>query len=164
MSRLDPPLIAIGSSASDPSSPGIEEAPEGGVTGATSTTMAATPASSSTSGGLHLVGSSSILFAPVNTAPATTTGMARLVLYEYREPRRHWDLVEEVCQIGAPVHDLAFAPHMGQSYHSLAVGASNQVCVLRITSAAVASAMATNEIGLLGGGLSATNKSEPIYT
>ncbi|KAF5404482.1 Nucleoporin seh1 A [Paragonimus heterotremus] len=109
-SRLDPPLIAVGS---------------------------ATPASLNTAGEI------------ADGAPAPPTGnmfqtglggsggssgslvVGKVVIYEYSEARRHWDLVEDIGMLVDAVYDLQFAPHMGQSFHTLAVG-SKEVFILRI--------------------------------
>ncbi|KAF6780136.1 hypothetical protein AHF37_00444 [Paragonimus kellicotti] len=110
LSRLDPPLIAVGS---------------------------ATPANLNTAG------------ENVNGASAPPTGnmfqtrlggsggssgslvVGKVVIYEYSEARRHWDLVEDIGMLVDAVYDLQFAPHMGQSFHTLAVG-SKEVFILRI--------------------------------
>ncbi|CAL8102250.1 unnamed protein product [Calicophoron daubneyi] len=103
-SRLDPPLIAVGSSS--PVGP---------------------PSSQDNLDGTQ---------APSSTVQSSTTSMVSLVsgkvvIYEYSDARRHWDLVEDIKALEDAVYDLQFAPHMGQSYHTLAV-ASKDVYILRI--------------------------------
>ncbi|CAH8642751.1 unnamed protein product [Heterobilharzia americana] len=102
-SRLDPPLIAVGSAS--PSDSG----------------------SGDNSDGLQTTHSLSYS-AAYSLNPLVNN---KLVLYEYSEARRHWFLVEDVHALKDPVYDLSFAPHMGQSYHTLAVG-SKELYVLRI--------------------------------
>ncbi|CAH8664586.1 unnamed protein product [Schistosoma margrebowiei] len=102
-SRLDPPLIAVGSVS--PNDPDTADNSDG------------LPAHHSMS---H------------STAhPTNTLVNGKLILYEYSEARRHWYLVEDVHALNDPIYDVSFAPHMGQSYHTLAVG-SKELYILRI--------------------------------
>lgn len=66
-------------------------------------------------------------------APPNSIGgnIGKLVIYEYNEPRRYWECIQDVAELEDPVHDVQFAPHMGQSHHTLAVG-SKEVIILRV--------------------------------
>lgn len=46
----------------------------------------------------------------------------KLILLEYKESSRRWNLVQDIVDIKDSVYDVAFAPSMGQSYQVLAVG------------------------------------------
>jgi len=45
----------------------------------------------------------------------------KVKVYEYSDTIRRWQLVETFSTITDPVHDIAFAPNIGRSYHVLAV-------------------------------------------
>lgn len=45
----------------------------------------------------------------------------KVKVYEYSDTARRWQLVETFTTITEPVHDIAFAPNIGRSYHVLAV-------------------------------------------
>jgi len=45
----------------------------------------------------------------------------KVKVYEYGEMARRWSLVETFSTITAAVHDIAFAPNIGRSYHVLAI-------------------------------------------
>ena len=58
----------------------------------------------------------------------TGTGAAaggKVKIYEYSENIRRWQLVETFSTITEPVHDIAFAPNIGRSYHVLAVASKD---------------------------------------
>ncbi|KAA3681345.1 nucleoporin SEH1 [Paragonimus westermani] len=110
LSRLDPPLIAVGSATSASFNTAGEN-----VNGAP-----VPPTSNMFQTGLGGSGGSS-----------GSLVVGKVVIYEYSEARRHWDLVEDVGMLIDAVYDLQFAPHMGQSFHTLAVG-SKEVFILRI--------------------------------
>jgi len=55
-----------------------------------------------------------------NTMTGAVQG-GKVKLYEYSETIRRWQLVETFNSITEPVHDIAFAPNIGRSYHVLAV-------------------------------------------
>ncbi|KAK4474827.1 hypothetical protein MN116_001943 [Schistosoma mekongi] len=101
-SRLDPPLIAVGSV-----SPNDPDAGDNSDNLQTHHSM------------------------PHPAHPTNSLINGKLVLYEYSEARRHWYLVEDVHALNDPIYDVSFAPHMGQSYHTLAVG-SRELYLLRI--------------------------------
>lgn len=105
---MDPPLIAVGSSARDTT----------GVASSMETNINQQPQASQ-----------------AGTAAADTSSVVRgkLVIYEYSEGVRHWQMAQDVAGIKDSVFDLAFAPSMGQSFQTLAV-ASTEVIILRIKS------------------------------
>lgn len=45
----------------------------------------------------------------------------KVFIYEYSENSRRWTRSETISSVQDPVHDIAFAPNMGRSYHMLAV-------------------------------------------
>ena len=45
----------------------------------------------------------------------------QVFVYEYSDSSRRWLKVETFSTITDPVHDIAFAPNIGRSYHVLAV-------------------------------------------
>jgi len=53
------------------------------------------------------------------------TLMGKVSVYEYSENARRWQRVETFSNITEPVHDIAFAPNIGRSYHVLAVGSKD---------------------------------------
>lgn len=53
----------------------------------------------------------------------------KVLIYEYSENTRRWMRVETIASLCDPVHDIAFAPNLGRTYHVLAV-ASKDVHVL----------------------------------
>lgn len=57
----------------------------------------------------------------------STTGPAqgKVSVYEFSEAARRWTRVETFSNIQDPVHDIAFAPNIGRSYHVLAVASKN---------------------------------------
>ncbi|VDM15778.1 unnamed protein product [Hydatigera taeniaeformis] len=90
-SRLDPPLIAVGSAS-------LHRNQHQGELGEL--------------GACHLA----VQGSDVNS------GHGKLILLEYNENSRRWNLVQDIVDIKDPVYDVAFAPSMGQSYQVLAVG------------------------------------------
>lgn len=48
---------------------------------------------------------------------------SKVSIYEYSENSRRWTKTESLASIGVnePVHDIAFAPNLGRSYHLLAI-------------------------------------------
>ncbi|CAH8873463.1 unnamed protein product [Trichobilharzia szidati] len=103
-SRIDPPLIAVGSG---------------------------NPNDSGGNDGSDCLQTSHSVSYPTNPNPSSVRG--KLVLYEYVEARRHWFLTEDVVGLTDPIYDLSFAPHIGQSYQTLAVG-SKDLYIIRIIS------------------------------
>ena len=59
-----------------------------------------------------------------------TTG-GKVFIFEYSENARRWAKTETIQFINEPVHDIAFAPHVGRSYHILSV-ASNDVHIINL--------------------------------
>lgn len=49
----------------------------------------------------------------------------KVFIYEASENARRWTKVETIQAITDPVHDVAFAPHIGRSYHVLAVASKD---------------------------------------
>ncbi|KAK6183820.1 hypothetical protein SNE40_006415 [Patella caerulea] len=56
--------------------------------------------------------------------PSPGTG-GKVHIYEYSENSRKWKRVEIIPVSTEPVHDLAFAPNVGRSYHTLAVASKD---------------------------------------
>lgn len=54
-----------------------------------------------------------------------------MFLYEYSENVRKWAKVDTIISITEPVHDIAFAPNIGRTYHILAV-AGKDVSILHL--------------------------------
>lgn len=55
----------------------------------------------------------------------------KVILFQYFENSRKWDKIEVIESIVDPVHDVAFAPNIGRSFHLLGV-ASKDVRILSI--------------------------------
>merc|ERR1719221_871319 len=49
----------------------------------------------------------------------------KVFVYEYNESSRRWLKVETLNTMTEPVHDIAFAPNIGRSYHVLAVASKD---------------------------------------
>lgn len=64
-----------------------------------------------------------------DTNPATG---GKIFIYEFSENSRRWTKIETINSITEPVHDLAFSPNLGRSYHVLAV-ATKDVRILNLT-------------------------------
>lgn len=62
--------------------------------------------------------------------PSHTNG-GKVFIVEYSENARRWTISDTINNITDPVHDIAFAPNMGRSYHILAV-ASKYVHILNL--------------------------------
>ncbi|TPP58865.1 Nucleoporin seh1 [Fasciola gigantica] len=139
-SRLDPPLIAVGS-ATPSGSHSSAERPSDTLSSSTSVTTTSTgttgaasnapvlSAGTTTGGNVGGCATSSGISAAGGSSASLVNG--KVVIYEYSEGRRHWDLVEDIRALEDAVYDVQFAPHMGQSFHTLAV-ASKEVYILRI--------------------------------
>lgn len=56
----------------------------------------------------------------------------KVFIYEFSENIRRWTKIETINTITDPVHDLAFSPNLGRSYHVLAV-ATKDVRILNLT-------------------------------
>lgn len=48
---------------------------------------------------------------------------SKVAIFEYSENSRRWTKTESLASIGVtePVHDIAFAPNLGRSFHLLAI-------------------------------------------
>lgn len=44
----------------------------------------------------------------------------KVFIYEYSESSRRWQKIETLSVVD-PVHDIAFAPNLGRSFHTLAI-------------------------------------------
>jgi WD40 repeat protein len=60
-----------------------------------------------------------------------TSNEPKVFIFEYSEYNRKWTKTETINAITDPVHDLAFAPNSGRSYHVLAV-ASKDVSIFNL--------------------------------
>lgn len=56
----------------------------------------------------------------------------KVFIYEFSENSRRWTKIETISSITEPVHDLAFSPNLGRSYHVLAI-ATKDVRILNLT-------------------------------
>ncbi|XP_052816502.1 nucleoporin SEH1-like isoform X2 [Mya arenaria] len=45
----------------------------------------------------------------------------KVQIYEYNDATRKWNKVETIAMVTDPVHDVAFSPNLGRSYHLLAI-------------------------------------------
>lgn len=66
----------------------------------------------------------------VSSDDASTTS-GKVILFEFVENTRRWVKVEVINFVSDPVHDIAFAPNVGRSYHLLGI-ASRDVRILSI--------------------------------
>lgn len=62
--------------------------------------------------------------------PNSSSG-SKVLIYEYNENSRRWTKTDSVLTVCDPVHDIAFAPNLGRSYHVLAV-ATKDVRILTL--------------------------------
>ena len=68
----------------------------------------------------------------VGSDETSGTGGGKVKVYEYSEMARRWQLVETFSTLTDPVHDLAFAPNIGRSYHVLGIaGRDLRIITLR---------------------------------
>lgn len=56
----------------------------------------------------------------------------KVYILEFSENARRWAKAETINTITDPVHDVAFSPNLGRSYHVLAVATKN-VRIINIT-------------------------------
>lgn len=56
---------------------------------------------------------------------------SKVLIFEYNENSRRWTKTETVPGVVDAVHDIAFAPNLGRSYHLLAV-ATKDVRILTL--------------------------------
>ncbi|XP_021343804.1 nucleoporin SEH1-like [Mizuhopecten yessoensis] len=68
----------------------------------------------------------------VGSDDASPSGGGKVQIYEYNDKTRKWVKVETINIVTDPVHDIAFAPNLGRSYHLLAV-ASKDLKVISLT-------------------------------
>ncbi|XP_063994097.1 nucleoporin SEH1-A [Diachasmimorpha longicaudata] len=52
--------------------------------------------------------------------PNTSSG-GKVFIYEYSENNRRWTKTETLSNVVDPVHDIAFSPNLGRSFHTLAI-------------------------------------------
>lgn len=46
---------------------------------------------------------------------------SKVLIYEYNENSRRWTKTDSVLSVCDAVHDIAFGPNLGRSYHVIAV-------------------------------------------
>ncbi|XP_063241377.1 nucleoporin SEH1 isoform X2 [Bacillus rossius redtenbacheri] len=56
--------------------------------------------------------------------PNASSG-SKVFIYEYSENMRRWNKTESLSTVTDPVHDIAFAPNLGRSFHLLAIAAKD---------------------------------------
>lgn len=61
----------------------------------------------------------------------TATG-GKVFIFEYSENLRQWTKIETIVNVTEPVHDIAFAPNLGRSFHILGI-ASRDVRIVNLT-------------------------------
>lgn len=73
------------------------------------------------------------LHAPMIAAASDsmTSNEPKVFIFEYSEYNRKWTKTDTIMNITDPVHDIAFAPNSGRSYHVLAV-ASKDVSIFNL--------------------------------
>lgn len=72
------------------------------------------------------------LHAPMIAAGSdSTANEPKVFIFEYSEYNRKWAKTETLANVTDPVHDIAFAPNCGRSYHVLAV-ASKDVSIFNL--------------------------------
>lgn len=56
----------------------------------------------------------------------------KVFLFEYSESSHRWSKAETISTIVDPVHDIAFAPNLGRSYHILGIASKDvRIVILR---------------------------------
>lgn len=68
----------------------------------------------------------------VGSDDANTSNGGKVFIYEYSENTRKWYKNEVLNNIVDPVHDVAFAPNLGRSFHILGV-ATKDVRIVNLT-------------------------------
>ncbi|EFN87899.1 nucleoporin SEH1 isoform X2 [Harpegnathos saltator] len=68
----------------------------------------------------------------VGSDDTNTSSGAKVFIYEYSESSRRWTKAEALSSITDAVHDIAFAPNLGRSYHTLAI-ATKDVRIVTLT-------------------------------
>lgn len=61
----------------------------------------------------------------VGSDDSNTGNGGKVFIYEYSENSRRWSKIETLASVTDAVHDIAFAPNLGRSYHLLAIASSN---------------------------------------
>lgn len=57
----------------------------------------------------------------VGSDDSSASGGGKVFIYEYSENSRRWAKTETLSNVVDPVHDIAFAPNLGRSLHTLAI-------------------------------------------
>lgn len=57
----------------------------------------------------------------VGSDDSNTSSGGKVFIYEYSENGRRWTKTETLSNIVDAVHDIAFAPNLGRSFHTLAI-------------------------------------------
>lgn len=73
----------------------------------------------------------------------------KVLIYEYSDAARRWTRTETLAQVQDAVHDIAFAPNMGRSYHLLAI-ATKEVRIYMIKEASSMTSGLRYETELVG--------------
>lgn len=63
--------------------------------------------------------------------PNTANG-SKVFIYEYSDNIRRWNKIDVISSIVDPVHDIAFSPNLGRSFHVLAV-ATKDIRIMNLT-------------------------------
>jgi len=61
----------------------------------------------------------------VGSDDSNTANGGKVFIYEFSENSRRWSKTETLTGVTEAVHDIAFAPNLGRSYHLLAVATNN---------------------------------------
>ncbi|XP_013785645.1 nucleoporin SEH1-like isoform X1 [Limulus polyphemus] len=61
----------------------------------------------------------------VGSDDANPSAGGKILIYEYNDNTRRWVKVESIMTVTDRVHDIAFAPNLGRSYHLLAAAAKD---------------------------------------
>lgn len=57
----------------------------------------------------------------VGSDDSVASNGGKVFIYEYAENSRRWTKTETLSTVTDAVHDIAFAPNLGRSYHTLAI-------------------------------------------
>lgn len=80
---------------------------------------------------INLTRYSALLPLQAGSDESSPTSGGKVFIFEYSENARKWTKVETVSAVVEPVHDIAFAPTAGRSYHILAI-ASKDLHILHL--------------------------------
>lgn len=61
----------------------------------------------------------------VGSDDSNTANGGKVFIYEFSENSRRWSKTETLTGVTEAVHDIAFAPNLGRSYHLLAIATNN---------------------------------------